>query len=92
MSRYHGVMPWHWLGGRPSLDFVNTLRERWAGDHAGSETLRTPADLGLGEAQFAAAVLHAPATRPDRYTVLEHLALGEREVATRVREFAAAFA
>ena len=33
-----------------------------------------------------------PATRPDRYTVLEHLALGEQEVAARVREFAAAFA
>jgi len=43
-------------------------------------------------ATIAAAVLHAPATRPDRYTVLEHLDLGEREVATRVREFAAAFA
>ena len=53
---------------------------------------RTPAELGLGEDAFTAAVLHAPATRPDRYTVLEHLALGEQEVATRVREFAAAFA
>ena len=53
---------------------------------------RTPAELGLGEEQFVAAVLHAPATRPDRYTVLEHLGLGEQEVATRVREFAAAFA
>ncbi len=53
---------------------------------------RTPAELGLGEEQFVAAVLHAPATRPDRYTVLEHLGLGEQEVATRVRAFAAAFA
>jgi len=53
---------------------------------------RTPAELGLGEEQFTAAVLHAPATRPDRYTVLEHLGLGEREVAARVREFTAAFA
>jgi predicted RNA-binding Zn ribbon-like protein len=46
MSRYDGVMRWHWLGGRPSLDFVNTLRERWASDRAGSETLNTAADLG----------------------------------------------
>ncbi|HEY1539763.1 MAG TPA: ABATE domain-containing protein [Solirubrobacteraceae bacterium] len=24
-----GAAWWYWLGGRPSLDFVNTLRERW---------------------------------------------------------------
>ncbi len=36
---------------------------------------RTPADLGLTEAQFAEAVVHAPETRPDRYTVLERLQL-----------------
>ncbi|MEA2272640.1 MAG: hypothetical protein QOI98_1348 [Solirubrobacteraceae bacterium] len=24
-----GAPWWYWLGGRPSLDFVNTLRERW---------------------------------------------------------------
>ncbi len=35
---------WYWLGGRPSLDFVNTLRERW---WRNVETLVTPADLGL---------------------------------------------
>jgi predicted RNA-binding Zn ribbon-like protein len=33
---------WYWLGGRPSLDFVNTLRERW---WRRVETLVTPADL-----------------------------------------------
>jgi glycerol-1-phosphate dehydrogenase [NAD(P)+] len=36
---------------------------------------RTPGDLGLSVEQFAQAVHHAPMTRPDRYTVLEHLAL-----------------
>jgi glycerol-1-phosphate dehydrogenase [NAD(P)+] len=36
---------------------------------------RTPADLGLTDAQFADAVVHAPDTRPDRYTVLERLQL-----------------
>jgi len=52
---------------------------------------RLPADLGLTEAQFAAAVLYAPQTRPDRYTVLEHLALDERGVSERVRAFLDAF-
>ncbi len=35
---------WYWLGGRPSMDFVNTLRERW---WRRVETLVTPADLVL---------------------------------------------
>ncbi len=35
---------WYWLGGRPSLDFVNTRRERWWRD---VETLVSPSDLGL---------------------------------------------
>ena len=52
---------------------------------------RLPADLGLSEAQFAAAVVHAPGTRPDRYTVLEHLDLDAEEVGARVRAFVAAF-
>jgi predicted RNA-binding Zn ribbon-like protein len=35
---------WYWLGGRPCMDFVNTLRERW---WRRVETLVTPADLVL---------------------------------------------
>jgi predicted RNA-binding Zn ribbon-like protein len=35
---------WQWYGGRPSLDLVNTLRERRRG---GVETLLEPADLLL---------------------------------------------
>jgi len=34
---------WYWLGGRPALDFANTLRERWRRQ---VETLVTTADLG----------------------------------------------
>lgn len=45
---------------------------------------RTPADVGLSDAQFARAVVAAPGTRPDRYTVLEHLDLSEEEVRSRV--------
>jgi glycerol-1-phosphate dehydrogenase [NAD(P)+] len=52
---------------------------------------RLPADLGLDESQFAAAVEHAPGTRPDRFTVLEHLALDAEGVSGRVRAFVAAF-
>jgi glycerol-1-phosphate dehydrogenase [NAD(P)+] len=53
---------------------------------------RLPADLGLSEEQFAQAVVHAPETRPDRYTILEHLALDDSGARGRVRAFAEAFA
>jgi predicted RNA-binding Zn ribbon-like protein len=39
-----GAAWWYWLGGRPCMDFVNTLRERW---WRRVETLVTPADLVL---------------------------------------------
>src|SRR3954452_22857010 len=35
---------WYWLGGRPALDLVNTLRERW---RRRVETLVSPDDLQL---------------------------------------------
>lgn len=37
-----GAPYWYWLGGRPALDFANTLRERW---RRRVETLVTPDDL-----------------------------------------------
>ncbi len=52
---------------------------------------RLPRDLGLTDEQFTRAVVDAPSTRPDRYTVLEHLALDERGVSERVRAFLDAF-
>jgi glycerol-1-phosphate dehydrogenase [NAD(P)+] len=54
------------------------------------ELPRTPADLGLGPDEFTKAVLHAPATRPGRYTILERLDLDEREIAVKVAAFTAA--
>jgi glycerol-1-phosphate dehydrogenase [NAD(P)+] len=48
---------------------------------------RVPAELGLSQEQFVEAVLRAPGTRPDRYTILEHLALGPDETAAAVKEF-----
>ncbi len=53
---------------------------------------RLPDDLGLAEEEFAAAVAHAPSTRPDRYTILEHLDLDAEAIRGRVRDFAGAFA
>jgi glycerol-1-phosphate dehydrogenase [NAD(P)+] len=52
---------------------------------------RLPADLGLSEDEFVSAVALAPSTRPDRFTVLEHLDLDERQIRTSVREFVDAF-
>jgi glycerol-1-phosphate dehydrogenase [NAD(P)+] len=53
------------------------------------ELARGPEQLGLSEEQFAAAVMAAPETRPDRYTILEHLNLDEAAVAEQVRAFVA---
>ena len=52
---------------------------------------RLPADVGLTEEEFAGAVAQAPSTRPDRFTVLEHLGLDEGQISDRVREFVLAF-
>jgi glycerol-1-phosphate dehydrogenase [NAD(P)+] len=52
---------------------------------------RTPGDLGLTEAQFAEAVVAAPGTRPDRFTILEHLALDEAGVRRAVAGFLDAY-
>jgi glycerol-1-phosphate dehydrogenase [NAD(P)+] len=51
---------------------------------------RLPADLELGEDEFAKAVAHAPSTRPDRYTILEHLDLDEDQIRDRVNRFVGA--
>jgi len=39
-----GEQWWYWLGGRPALNLVNTLRERW---RRNVETLTSTSDLGL---------------------------------------------
>jgi glycerol-1-phosphate dehydrogenase [NAD(P)+] len=67
------------------------MTERIAGCLRQHGLPRTPGDLGLSEEQFAEAVLAAPSTRPDRYTILEHLALDGDTTRKRVHEFADAF-
>jgi glycerol-1-phosphate dehydrogenase [NAD(P)+] len=49
---------------------------------------RTHRDLGLSDEQFAAAVRYAPSTRPDRYTILEHLDLDEEAIRHSVNAYA----
>jgi glycerol-1-phosphate dehydrogenase [NAD(P)+] len=52
---------------------------------------RLPADLGLSDEQFAEAVAYAPQTRPDRYTILEHLALDSAAIRARTADYVAAY-
>jgi glycerol-1-phosphate dehydrogenase [NAD(P)+] len=49
-----------------------------------------PSDLGFSTAEFAQAVTKAPQTRPDRFTILEHLNLNEKQILLKVKEFEAA--
>ena len=48
----------------------------------------TPADIGMSDPDFAAAVRYAPKTRPGRYTILERLQLTEAEILGRLADFA----
>jgi glycerol-1-phosphate dehydrogenase [NAD(P)+] len=48
----------------------------------------TPAELGLSDDEFVKAVVEAPSTRPDRYTILEHLDLGEAELRLQLARMA----
>jgi glycerol-1-phosphate dehydrogenase [NAD(P)+] len=47
----------------------------------------SPGELGLTDEQFVEAVAYAPNTRPDRYTVLEHLALDAGEIHQRLAHY-----
>jgi glycerol-1-phosphate dehydrogenase [NAD(P)+] len=47
---------------------------------------RVPADVGLTEEQFVEVVAFAPRTRPDRYTILEHLAMEPDEIHRRLAD------
>ncbi|WP_326561762.1 iron-containing alcohol dehydrogenase family protein [Micromonospora sp. NBC_01796] len=47
-----------------------------------------PADLALTDDQFVDVVLHAPRTRPDRYTIIEHLDLSPDGIRDRLADYA----
>lgn len=48
---------------------------------------RSPEQVGLTPAEFAKAVHHAPSTRPDRYTILEHLSLDPPRIRRYVDDY-----
>ena len=51
----------------------------------------TPGDLDLSVDEFVQVVLYAPQTRPGRYTILEHLDLGEADVREQVQAYVATY-
>ncbi|MFG1606996.1 iron-containing alcohol dehydrogenase family protein [Actinoplanes sp. NPDC049265] len=53
---------------------------------------RTPADVNLDEEQFVRVVEFAPRTRPDRYTILEHLEMTPTVIAEKLAEYDTAVA
>src|SRR3954470_22651672 len=53
---------------------------------------RTPEDVGISDDHFVDVVSFAPRTRPDRYTILEHLDLTPGEIRTRMSEYVDAVA
>lgn len=53
---------------------------------------RVPADIGLSAEQFVEAIDFAPRTRPDRYTILEHLAMSPDETRRKLAEYVDAVA
>ncbi len=48
---------------------------------------RTPSDVGLSTEQFVEVVEFAPRTRPDRYTIIEHLAMTPDEIRRKLGEY-----
>jgi glycerol-1-phosphate dehydrogenase [NAD(P)+] len=49
---------------------------------------RLPSDVGLSDDQFVEAVRFAPTTRPDRYTILEHLDMAPEQIRGRLADYA----
>jgi glycerol-1-phosphate dehydrogenase [NAD(P)+] len=48
---------------------------------------RRPADLALADEQFVDVVQYAPRTRPDRYTILEHLNLPAGKIRAKLADY-----
>ncbi len=53
---------------------------------------RTPGDVGVDDEDFVRIVDFAPRTRPDRYTILEHLAMTPDQIRRKLAEYVAALA
>jgi glycerol-1-phosphate dehydrogenase [NAD(P)+] len=64
----------------PRFAFLNQVLAR-------HELPRLPADLGLTTDEFVSVVGYAPRTRPDRYTILEHLCLSPSSLRSRLADY-----
>jgi glycerol-1-phosphate dehydrogenase [NAD(P)+] len=47
----------------------------------------THIDLGFTDEEFAEIIDKAPTTRPDRFTILEHLKLNKDQIKIKIKEF-----
>ena len=80
------------LAGLGAL-FCTFLREderrfkQMAGCLARHQLPRTPSDVGLDAEQFVRVIEFAPRTRPDRYTILEHLAMTPDQTRQKLAEY-----
>lgn len=79
-----GAMFASYLRDDPQLDAIDRCFRTY-------QVPRLPGDLDLTAEQFTDAVVQAPATRPDRYTILEHLDLDRNTIRHRVDAFVEAF-
>jgi glycerol-1-phosphate dehydrogenase [NAD(P)+] len=98
LREMHPTSASHGIGAGLGALFATYLRARYSQNHdeafarlnaalARHGLPRTPAGIGLTNAQFAAVVEHAPTTRPGRLTILEHLKLDPPTIATAVEEY-----
>ncbi len=98
LRELHPRVASHGIGAGLGALFATYLRTRYSDGHndtfvrlnatfARHGLPRTPTDLGLTNAQFAAVVEHAPSTRPGRLTILEHLKLDPPMIEAAVKEY-----
>jgi glycerol-1-phosphate dehydrogenase [NAD(P)+] len=98
LAELHPAAASHGTGAGLGALFATYLRTRYSsGSHDSFDRMsaalarhgvpRKPAEIGLTPGQFAAVVAHAPATRPGRFTVLEHLSLDGTTLAAAVDEY-----
>ncbi|MGK5679806.1 iron-containing alcohol dehydrogenase family protein [Actinoplanes sp. URMC 104] len=91
-SLYPGTASHGELAGLGAL-FCTFLRgderrfEQMAACLARHQLPRVPADVGLSSDQFVEAVHFAPRTRPDRYTILEHLDMTPDEISRKLEQY-----
>lgn len=96
LDSYHGAPASHgeqvavgalfasWLREDPRTGDIDACLRRFG-------VPRLPRDLGIDASTFVDALVRAPGTRPDRYTILEELDLSRAELERRVHGFHEAF-